>query len=172
MDCEPKEKYRSRLPFPSPGDLSNPGIKPVSLTLADGVFTTEPPGKPLHSLPSCRSLPKLPSYTADLTSSLLWSSGFLGVSQNSLECPKSFPFFFFLARLTSWQASFHGSPLQTYQVSHSFQLHHALPLSFFFYTTLPGQLDFLHSTFQSTNFSLHPFLYFIHHLISIHGTHI
>lgn len=45
-------------------------------------------------------------------------------------------FFFFLARLTSWQASFHGSPLQTYQVSHSFQLHHALPLSFFFFTPL------------------------------------
>ena len=32
--------------FPSPGDLSNPGIKPVSPASAGGFFTTEPPGKP------------------------------------------------------------------------------------------------------------------------------
>ena len=34
--------------FPSPGDLLNPGIKPMSLAfsaLAGGFFTTEPPGK-------------------------------------------------------------------------------------------------------------------------------
>ena len=36
----------SRLTFSSPGDLSNPGIKPVSPTLADGFFTDEPLGKP------------------------------------------------------------------------------------------------------------------------------
>ena len=34
------------LPLSSPGDLPNPGIKPVSLALAGGFFTTEPPGKP------------------------------------------------------------------------------------------------------------------------------
>ena len=37
--------------FPPPGDLPDPGIKPVSLAspaLAGGFFTTEPPGKPLH----------------------------------------------------------------------------------------------------------------------------
>ena len=32
-------------PFPSPGDLLNPGIKPMSPALAGGFFTTEPPGK-------------------------------------------------------------------------------------------------------------------------------
>ena len=39
----------SGLPFPSPGDLPDPGTEPVSLlspTLAGGFFTTEPPGKP------------------------------------------------------------------------------------------------------------------------------
>ena len=36
----------SGLPFPSPGDLPDPGIKPTSPLLADGFFTTEPPGKP------------------------------------------------------------------------------------------------------------------------------
>ena len=35
------------MPFPPPGDLSDPGIRPVSLALADGVFTSAPPGKPI-----------------------------------------------------------------------------------------------------------------------------
>ena len=42
-----RQEYWSGLPFPSPGDLSDPGIEPGSLALADGFFTTEPPGKPL-----------------------------------------------------------------------------------------------------------------------------
>ena len=28
-----RQKYRSRLPFPTPGDLANPGIEPMSLHL-------------------------------------------------------------------------------------------------------------------------------------------
>ena len=35
----------SGLPFPSPGDLPDPGIKPMSPALAGRFFTTEPPGK-------------------------------------------------------------------------------------------------------------------------------
>ena len=42
----PRQEYWSGLPFPSPGDLPDPGIKPVSPELAGGCFTTEPPGKP------------------------------------------------------------------------------------------------------------------------------
>ena len=41
----PRQKYWSGLPFPSPGDLSNPGIKPVSPlspALAGRFFITEP----------------------------------------------------------------------------------------------------------------------------------
>ena len=41
----PRQEYWSGLPFPSPWDLPNPGIKPASPTLAEGFFTTEPPGK-------------------------------------------------------------------------------------------------------------------------------
>ena len=44
-----RQKYGSELPFPTPGDLPNPGIKPMSLaspSLAGGFFTTLPPGKP------------------------------------------------------------------------------------------------------------------------------
>ena len=38
-----RQEYWSELPFPSPGDLPNPGIEPASLVspaLAGGFFTT------------------------------------------------------------------------------------------------------------------------------------
>ena len=38
-----RQEYWSGLPFSSPGDLPDPGIKPMSPTLAGGFFTTEPP---------------------------------------------------------------------------------------------------------------------------------
>ena len=44
------------VPFPPPGAFPDPGMEPASLAspaLADGFFTTEPPGTPL----SCRTLP-------------------------------------------------------------------------------------------------------------------
>ena len=42
----PRQGYWSGLPFPSPGDLLGSGVESMSTTLADGFFTTEPPGKP------------------------------------------------------------------------------------------------------------------------------
>ena len=55
MDCQTplsmqisKQEYWNELPFPIPGDLPNPGIKPLSLassSLAGGFFTIVPPGK-------------------------------------------------------------------------------------------------------------------------------
>jgi len=33
------------LPFPTPGDLPDPGIEPAFPAFAGGFFTTEPPGK-------------------------------------------------------------------------------------------------------------------------------
>ena len=44
-----QQEYWSGLPFPSQGNLLDPGIKPVSLlapVLVSGFFATEPPGKP------------------------------------------------------------------------------------------------------------------------------
>ena len=44
-----RQEYWSGFPFPSPGDLPDPGIEPafpVSPALASRFFTTEPPGKP------------------------------------------------------------------------------------------------------------------------------
>ena len=40
-----RQEYWSGLPFPSPGDLPDPGIEPGSLTLEADALTSEPPGK-------------------------------------------------------------------------------------------------------------------------------
>ena len=42
----PRQEYWSGLLFPSPGDLSDPGMEHMSPALAGKFFTTEPPGKP------------------------------------------------------------------------------------------------------------------------------
>ena len=70
MDCSPtgfsvhgfpRQEYWSGLPFATPGDLPNLGIKPTSPALAGRNLTTEPPGNPhninngdfFHYLASC-----------------------------------------------------------------------------------------------------------------------
>ena len=45
----PRQEYWNWLPFPSPGDSPNSGIKPSSPALAGEYFTTELPGKPWYS---------------------------------------------------------------------------------------------------------------------------
>ena len=41
-----RQEYWSGLPFPSPGDLSDPGIEPGCPALEADALTSEPPGKP------------------------------------------------------------------------------------------------------------------------------
>ena len=43
-----RQEYWSGVPFPSPGDLPNPGIKPLSPALAGEFLPAEPPGKPIY----------------------------------------------------------------------------------------------------------------------------
>jgi len=38
-----QQEYWSGLPFPTPGDLPDPGVKAAFPALAGGFFTTEPP---------------------------------------------------------------------------------------------------------------------------------
>jgi len=45
-----RQEYWSGLPFPSLGDLPDPGIEPVSLELAGGFFTNEPSRNPLNCI--------------------------------------------------------------------------------------------------------------------------
>ena len=42
-----RQENWSGLPFPSPGDLPNPGIKAGSSALQTETLLSEPPGKPL-----------------------------------------------------------------------------------------------------------------------------
>jgi len=41
-----RQEYWSGLPFPSPGDLPDTGIKPRSPSLQADALLSEPPGKP------------------------------------------------------------------------------------------------------------------------------
>ena len=41
-----KQRYWSGLPFPSPGDLPNPGVEPGSPALQADSLLTELPGEP------------------------------------------------------------------------------------------------------------------------------
>ena len=50
----PRQEHSIRLPFPTPGHLPDPGIKPTSLVspaLAGRFFTIVPPGKPVFLTP-------------------------------------------------------------------------------------------------------------------------
>ena len=50
------QEYCSGLPFPTPGDLANPGIEPMSPALAGVFFTTMPPGNP-YIVHTCSLIP-------------------------------------------------------------------------------------------------------------------
>ena len=65
-----RQEYWSGLPIPSPGDLPDPGIKPMSLmspALAGRFFTPEPPGKPNSNIRRCwKPLPTDPGSLSSL----------------------------------------------------------------------------------------------------------
>ena len=45
-----RQEYRSELPFPSPGDFSDPGVEAGSSPLQADSLPSEPPGKYLRKL--------------------------------------------------------------------------------------------------------------------------
>ena len=48
-----RQEYCSGLPFPSPGDLPDPGIEPGSPALQADALTSEPPGKQIDTFTLC-----------------------------------------------------------------------------------------------------------------------
>ena len=51
-----RQEYWNKLPSPSPENLPDPGIKPMSLAspaLVGGFFTTVTPGKPISESSAC-----------------------------------------------------------------------------------------------------------------------
>ena len=61
-----RQEYWSGLPFPSPGDLPDPGIEFRSPTLQADALTSAPPGKPLNT--RIQSLRKPPIETQNFRS--------------------------------------------------------------------------------------------------------
>ena len=80
----PRQEYWSALLFPSPGDLPDPGMEPVSPALAGRFFTTEPPGTP----PTPNVLPvilyKSPHSNDSLSSWMLDTCQFSSIAQSCL----------------------------------------------------------------------------------------
>ena len=58
-----RQEYWSGLPFPSPGDLPDPGIEPGSPALESDALTSEPPGKPKKK-PYCKLIFRLEADSA------------------------------------------------------------------------------------------------------------
>ena len=54
-----RQEYWSRLPFPSPRDLPDPGIEPGSPALLADALPSEPPGNPKEGVyvPTSRPVP-------------------------------------------------------------------------------------------------------------------
>ena len=73
-----RQEYWSGLPFPSPGDLPNPGIEPRSPALQADALTSEPPGKPEYESNNCDRFNK------DLKKK--WSKGKIDHTHRSGNC--------------------------------------------------------------------------------------
>ena len=96
-----RQEYWSGLPFPSPGDLPNPGLESASPALAGRFFTTEPVGKPERRLkvdkwkiPWANSsvINEYPGTHPRMNAGVSWELNFHGVSnggkvqENILPC--------------------------------------------------------------------------------------
>ena len=57
-----RQKYWNGLPFPSPGDFPDPGIKPRSPSLQADALTSEPPGKPPYIHYTLENMKKFRAY--------------------------------------------------------------------------------------------------------------
>ena len=80
------QEYWTELPFPSPGDLLNPGMEPMSPALAGRFFTAEPPGKPIKLASVSFQTPSL-FHVFHLLISVLRSRGFLHNPSSSSSVP-------------------------------------------------------------------------------------
>ena len=62
-----RQKYWSGLPFPSPGDLPNPGIKPGSSTLRADYLPSEPPEESVNGKWKWKSLSRVQLFATPRT---------------------------------------------------------------------------------------------------------
>ena len=85
-----RQEYWSGLLFPSPGDLSDPGMEPVSSALVGRFFTTEPAGKPKRSLPNtfvCVCVCVCLFLVLVVLGLCCWVPGFSSCGEQASHCP-------------------------------------------------------------------------------------
>ena len=82
-----RQEYWSGLPFPSPGDLPDPGIELRSPALEAGTLTSEPPGKPRSQI-SCRMYSILD--LSDLFIIIRMEFWFSGRNTIGVKCPSPY----------------------------------------------------------------------------------
>ena len=123
-----RQEYLSGLPFPSPGDLPDPGIKSGSPTFQADALTSEPPGKPCQVIRQ-----NLPRKVVVLVKSLSCVRFFV-TPQTSL--PGSSVHWIIQARVLEWVAiSFSRVSSQLWDQTHI----SCLAGGFFFTTETPGK---------------------------------
>ena len=89
-----RPKYWSGSPFPSPGDLPNPGIKPRFPALQADSLPADPPGKPKNTRVGSLSLLQRIFLTQELNWDLLhcrqilYQLSYQGSPQLFLGCPQ------------------------------------------------------------------------------------
>ena len=93
-----RQEYWSELPFPSPGALPNPGIKPGSPTLQADSLPSEPPRKLSITAKSLQSCPTL----CDPRDHSLPGSSVHGISQARILEWVAIPFFRGSSRPRDW----------------------------------------------------------------------
>ena len=86
MEFSRPEHWR-RYPFPSPGDLPNPGVKPRSPTLQADSLPAEPKGKPKNNGVGSLSLPQQIFLTQESNRGLLHCRRIL-YQQSYERCPR------------------------------------------------------------------------------------
>ena len=67
-----RQEYWSGYPFPSPGDLPNPGIKPRSPALQTDSFLSQPPGKHYYYFVLFDCFPLLLHFLTSSVKLILW----------------------------------------------------------------------------------------------------
>ena len=86
-----RQEYWSRLPFPSPGDLPDPGIEPRSPALQPDTLLSEPPGKSMAVLGEGNGSPLLCSCLENPRDRGAWWAAVYGFAQSRtrLKWPSS-----------------------------------------------------------------------------------
>ena len=84
-----RQEYWSRLQFPSPGDLSDPGTEPKSPELAGRFFITEPPGKPIYWILTSKRSWYLYCLKGNIVQELAKLTILSNTFLNRLHCPAS-----------------------------------------------------------------------------------